>query len=141
MTSEPSVRHLPRELIDAIVAVGSELSLDAVLHRIVAAAADLVDAEYGALGVLSAPGSQRLSQFITVGVTDHQIDEIGPLPTGRGVLGLLIREPEPLRLDDLTRSPDSVGFPPNHPPMHTFLGVPIRVREDVFGNLYLTDKR
>ena len=138
---KPSPSRLPRELIEAIVSVGSELSLDAVLRRIVGAAAELVDARYGALGVLASPSSNRLVQFITVGLTSEEIEAIGPLPTGRGVLGLLIREPAPRRLADLTRSGDSVGFPANHPPMTTFLGVPVRVRDEVFGNLYLTEKR
>ncbi len=132
---------LPNELIDAVVAVGSESSLDAVLRRIVKAAVELVDAEYGALGVLAGPGSQVLSEFITVGMTPDQIAQVGQLPTGRGVLGVLIHEPRPLRLHDLTASSHSYGFPPGHPPMHSFLGVPIRVRDEVFGNLYLTEKR
>ncbi len=135
------LHQLPGELIDAIVSVGSESSLDAVLRQIVAAATKLVDAEYGALGVLSSPTSHRLSEFITVGMTEEEISAVGPFPSGHGVLGLLIHEPEPLRLEDLTRSADSFGFPPNHPPMRTFLGVPIRVRDEVFGNLYLTEKR
>jgi len=132
---------LPHELIDAIVAVGSESSLDAVLRLIVKAATDLVDAEYGALGVLAGPGSEVLAEFITIGMTPEEIDSVGRLPTGRGVLGLLIREPHPLRLPDLTASPSSYGFPAGHPPMRSFLGVPIRVRDEVFGNLYLTEKR
>ena len=141
MTSQTPTSDLPHELIDAIVAVGSESSLDAVLRRIVKAATDLVDAEYGALGVLAGPGSEQLAEFITVGMTPAEIAEVGQLPTGRGVLGLLIHEPHPLRLPDLTASPASFGFPPGHPPMRTFLGVPIRVRDEVFGNLYLTEKR
>ncbi len=123
------------------MSLGSELSLDAVLRRIVSAATDLVDAQYGALGVLTSPGSQRLGQFITVGMSAEEIETIGPLPTGKGVLGRLIRDPAPRRLPDLTKSRESVGFPAHHPPMTTFLGVPIRVRDEVFGNLYLTDKR
>lgn len=141
MGSPRSGSDLPHELIDAIVAVGSESSLDAVLRLIVKAATDLVDAEYGALGVLAGPGSEVLGEFITVGMAPDQIDSVGQLPTGRGVLGLLIREPHPLRMHDLTASSSSYGFPPGHPPMRSFLGVPIRVREEVFGNLYLTEKR
>ncbi len=140
MNTSPS-HQLPGELIDAIVSMGSEPNLDAVLRRIVTAATTLVDAEYGALGVLSSPTSHRLAEFVTVGMTDDQIAAVGQLPSGHGVLGLLIHEPSPLRLDDLTRNDDSFGFPPNHPPMRTFLGVPIRVRDEVFGNLYLTEKR
>lgn len=132
---------LPRALIDAIIAVGSEHSLDAVLRRIVAAAADLVDAEYGALGVLASPSSDQLSEFITVGMTPEEIAAVGEFPSGRGVLGLLIHEPFPRRMEDLTQSRESYGFPVNHPPMRTFLGVPIRVRDEVYGNLYLTEKR
>lgn len=132
---------LPHALIDAIIAVGSEHSLDAVLRRIVGTAADLVDAEYGALGVLASPSSDQLSDFITVGMTPEEIAAVGELPSGRGVLGLLIHEPFPRRMEDLTQSRESYGFPVNHPPMRTFLGVPIRVRDEVFGNLYLTEKR
>lgn len=133
--------QLPGELIDAIISVGSESNLDAVLRQIVSAATKLVDAKYGALGVLSSPASHRLSEFITVGMSEEEIAAVGDFPSGQGVLGVLIHEPFPLRLDDLTRSADSFGFPPNHPPMRTFLGVPIRVRDEVFGNLYLTEKR
>ena len=141
MTNTSPAHQLPGELIDAIVSVGSESNLDAVLRQIVTAATKLVDAEYGALGVLSSPTSHRLSEFITVGMTDEQIAAVGQLPSGHGVLGVLIHKPSPLRLEDLTLSEQSFGFPPNHPPMRTFLGVPIRVREEVFGNLYLTQKR
>src|SRR3954470_1650845 len=127
-------------LLDAVVAVGGDLDLQAVLHRIAQAAANLVDAEYAALGVISEDG-RSLAQFIVVGVDDDMVARIGDLPSGHGVLGKLITDPRPLRLDDLASSPDAYGFPPNHPPMHTFLGVPIRVRDAVFGNLYLTEKR
>ncbi|MEU1285940.1 GAF domain-containing protein [Kitasatospora sp. NPDC005856] len=127
-------------LLEAVLAVGRELDLSQALHRIVEAAADLVDARYGALGVIG-PDGHTLSQFLTVGLTDGEIAEIGPPPSGRGILGELIREPQPLRCPVLSDHPASVGFPPNHPPMHTFLGVPVRVHGEVFGNLYLTDKR
>ncbi len=100
---------------------------------------ELVDARYGALGVLDESGTS-LSQFITVGLDDETYRAIGVLPKGHGILGLLILEPKPIRLPDLHEHPDSYGFPPNHPPMKSFLGVPIRVRDQVFGNLYLTDK-
>jgi signal transduction histidine kinase len=127
-------------LLDAVVTVGSELSLPVVLHRIVETATELVDATYGALGVLDETGG-RLAEFLTVGIDELSANRIGPLPEGHGVLGLLIVDPVPLRLDDLTSHPDSFGFPPGHPVMRTFLGVPVRVRGEVFGNLYLTDKR
>lgn len=126
-------------LLDAVAAVNGDLDLDTLLHRIVEAAARLVDAEYGALGVLGA--DDRLAQFITVGIDPEAHARIGVLPTGRGILGVLIKEPRSLRLSDLAMHPASFGFPPHHPPMRTFLGVPVRVRGAVFGNLYLTDKR
>jgi signal transduction histidine kinase len=126
-------------LLDAILTIGSDLDLPAMLRRIVESATELVDATYGALGVLDTTRT-RLSQFITVGIPEEAHAAIGPLPEGHGILGLLIVEAEPLRLPDLRKHPDSFGFPPNHPPMTSFLGVPIRVRDEVFGNLYLTDK-
>ena len=119
--------------------VGSDLDLETVLDRIVKSAVSLVDARYGALGVLDETGTS-LSQFLTVGLDEETYQAIGPLPKGHGILGLLILEPTPIRLPDLREHPDSYGFPPNHPPMKSFLGVPIRVRDQVFGNLYLTDK-
>lgn len=99
----------------------------------------LVDAEYGALGVIG--DDRMLSEFHTVGISDEQRARIGDLPSGHGILGELIRQPEPLRLAEISEHPSSYGFPPHHPPMHSFLGVPIRVRDQVFGNLYLTEKR
>ncbi|GAA2436440.1 hypothetical protein GCM10010405_19510 [Streptomyces macrosporus] len=132
-------RDRVHSLLEAVLSVGRELDLSQVLQRIVEAAVVLVDAEYGALGVIGEDG--RLSRFIPVGLDEEQIEAIGPLPSGHGLLGELIRNPEPLRVPDLSRHPGSSGFPPNHPPMHSFLGVPIRVREEVFGNLYLTEKR
>ncbi len=128
-----------RELLDAVLAIGSDLDPASILLRIIEAAVGLVDARYGALGVLDDTGT-RLSQFITVGMDDAQSRRIGDLPEGHGILGLLILDAHPLRLPDLREHPDSFGFPPNHPPMRSFLGVPIRVRNEVFGNLYLTDK-
>ncbi|SOB85798.1 Histidine kinase-, DNA gyrase B-, and HSP90-like ATPase [Streptomyces sp. 1331.2] len=127
-------------LLEAVLAVGRELDLAQALHRIVEAAVDLVDARYGALGVIG-PDGHSLSQFLTVGLSAEEIAGIGPPPAGRGILGELIREPKPLRCPVLSDHPASAGFPPNHPPMHTFLGVPVRVHGEVFGNLYLTDKR
>ena len=128
-----------RQLLDAVLTIVSDLDLPAMLHRVVNSASELVDARYGALGVLDDTGT-RLAQFITVGIDDEVHRSIGHLPEGHGILGLLIVDAKPLRLPDLTKHPDSYGFPPNHPPMRSFLGVPIRVREQVFGNLYLTDK-
>jgi two-component system, NarL family, sensor histidine kinase DevS len=128
-----------RHLLDAVLTVGSDLDLPAMLQRIVEAAVELVDARYGALGVLDDTRT-RLAQFITIGLDDETYRAIGNLPEGHGILGLLIVDAKPLRLPDLREHPDSYGFPPNHPPMRSFLGVPIRVRDEVFGNLYLTDK-
>ena len=136
----PSVDHKElQHLLDAIISVGSELSLPVVLRRIVEAATVLVGARYGALGVLDETGT-GLSEFLTTGLDEETEAAIGPLPQGHGILGLLIVDPRPIRLPDLTAHPDSYGFPPNHPKMTTFLGVPIRVRGAVFGNLYLTEK-
>jgi signal transduction histidine kinase len=120
--------------------VSSGLDLASMLERIVRSAVELVDATYGALGVLDDAGT-KLAQFITVGIDDEQHRAIGNLPEGHGILGLLIVDAKPLRLPDLGEHPDSYGFPPNHPPMRSFLGVPIRLRDEVFGNLYLTDKK
>src|SRR3954471_12487200 len=128
-------------LLEAVVSIGSQLDLAGVLRRITETAAELADAQYAALGVLDPGGDIRLSQFITVGIGDELRAEIGDLPHGRGVLGLLIREPRPIRLTNLAAHPSSYGFPPGHPPMTTFLGVPITVRGEAFGNLYLTEKR
>jgi signal transduction histidine kinase len=128
-----------RRLLDGMLTVGSDLDLHTVLHTIIETAADLVDAQYGALGVLDQTGT-RLSDFITVGLDDAARAAIGPLPEGHGILGLLIVDPKPLRLPDLNEHPDRFGFPPNHPPMTSFLGVPIVVRGQVFGNLYMCDK-
>ncbi|MFJ9898344.1 GAF domain-containing protein [Streptomyces sp. NPDC091280] len=133
-------RDRVHSLLEAVLSVGRELDLEQALHSIVEAAAALVDAEYAALGVIG-PDGKRLSAFHTVGVSEDQIARIGPYPEGHGILGELIRHPEPLRLPKIAEHPSSYGFPPHHPPMNTFLGVPIRVRDQVFGNLYLTEKR
>jgi signal transduction histidine kinase len=127
-------------LLEAILSIASDLDLEGVLKRIVAAACELIDAKYGALGVLDATGDE-LSQFVTHGLSDEAESLIGERPKGHGVLGLLITDPRPIRLPDLGVHEKSYGFPVNHPPMHSFLGVPIRVRGLVFGNLYLTEKR
>ena len=128
-----------RGLLQAVLAIGSDLDLEAVLYRIVESAVELVGARYGALGVLDEAGIV-LAQFLTVGVDDDTHHAIGHLPEGHGILGVLIADPRPLRLPDLRAHPDSYGFPPHHPPMRSFLGVPIKIRDQVFGNLYLTDK-
>jgi GAF domain-containing protein len=125
-------------LLEAVVAVGSNLELEAVLRRIVEAAVELVDARYGALGVVGEGG--RLAEFVPVGFSEQDIARIAHWPEGRGLLGELISNPRPLRLPDLSAHPSSVGFPAAHPPMRSFLGVPVRIRDEVFGNLYLTEK-
>jgi len=125
-------------LLGAVVSLTEDLSLEAVLDRVVQSACELVGARYGALGVID--DAHQLGHFITVGIDDDGIRLIGDLPTGRGVLGHLIRQPDALRLDDLGAHEMATGFPPNHPDMKTFLGVPVRVRGAVFGNLYLTEK-
>ncbi len=129
---------VPR-LLDAMVGVVQNMSLPEVLHRIVRSSCDLVEARYGALGVIGP--DRTLSEFIQVGIAEADRERIGPLPTGKGVLGLLIDQPHPVRLADLGAHPLAAGFPANHPPMRSFLGVPITVRGQVFGNLYLTEKR
>ena len=127
-------------LLDAVMAVTADLELSEVLTRIMRSACELVDAKYGAMGVLG-PDGEHLVEFVTRGLTQEEHDAIGDLPSGHGVLGLLIREPRPRRLRDLRGHPDSYGFPPNHPPMHSFLGTPVRIRDEVFGNLYMTEKQ
>jgi signal transduction histidine kinase len=125
-------------LLEAVVSIESDLELETVLRRIVEAATTLVDARYGALGVIGE--GDRLARFVTVGMTEEEIVAIGHWPTGHGILGLLIKEPSLIRLADLSAHPASFGLPHAHPPMRRFLGVPVRVREEVFGNLYLTEK-
>jgi signal transduction histidine kinase len=126
-------------LLEAVVAVGSDLQLEAVLRRIVEAAVTLVDARYGALGVVGEDG--RLADFIPVGVDEAIIAGIDHWPEGRGLLGLLIKDPRPLRLAEIAGHPQSTGFPDGHPPMRSFLGVPVKIWDEVYGNLYLTEKR
>jgi len=125
-------------LLDAVVGIGADLDLHSVLDRIVAAACRLSGARFGALGVLGP--DDRLVDFITYGIGDATRERIGDLPEGHGILGLLIEEPKAIRLSRIADHPSSYGFPANHPPMTTFLGVPIRIRGSVFGNLYLTEK-
>ncbi len=127
-----------RALLDAVVAISSDLDMRSVLNRIVAAACEITGARYGALGVLG--HSKSLIDFITLGLTEGEREAIGDLPRGHGILGLLIDHPEAIRLKHLQEHPNSYGFPPNHPPMERFLGVPVRIRGTVFGNLYLTEK-
>lgn len=131
--------HL-RRVLDAVVALGSGQDLQTSLKQLTEAGTELVDARYGAMGVLSADRT-HLSDFITVGVTAEERTLLGEPPKGHGILGLLITDPRPLRLPDLTQHPDSFGFPPGHPPMTSFLGVPVVVGGEVYGNLYLTDKQ
>lgn len=128
-----------RALIDAGRMLTSELSLDAVLHRLTEVAAELTGARYAALGVIDSKGA-GLDRFVTYGLDERTEAAIGERPQGRGILGVLIREATPIRLHDLTRDPRSVGLPPGHPPMHSFLGVPIMLRGAAYGNLYLTEK-
>lgn len=138
LTEIASTRDKMQGLLDAVIAVGAGLELDSTLQRIVQAAVELVGARYGALGVL---GSQEnLSEFVYVGIDPETRSHMGHLPQGKGLLGLLIKDPRAIRLHDLAAHPASVGFPANHPPMHSFLGVPVRVRDEVFGNLYMTEK-
>jgi len=131
-------QHL-QHLLDAVLAVSSELDLLTVLRRVTAAAADLAGARYGALGVLD-ERRETLAEFVAVGIDDDLRELIGGYPRGHGILGTLIHDPRPLRLPDLSTHPDSFGFPPNHPPMTSFLGVPIMIHGEAFGNLYLCDK-
>ncbi|MGW4528291.1 sensor histidine kinase [Amycolatopsis sp. NPDC004378] len=126
-------------LLDAVLAVASGLELDTTLRRIVQSAIELGEAKYGALGVLAEDGS--LAEFLHLGIDDDTRRLIGDLPEGHGVLGVVIEEAKPLRLEEIAEHPASVGFPAHHPPMHTFLGVPVRVRDEVFGRLYLTEKK
>jgi signal transduction histidine kinase len=132
-------RERLRALLDAVVGIAADLDLRSTLQRIVRAACDLVGARYGALGVVGP--DNLLTEFITHGIDPETHAAIGDLPHGRGVLGLLIAEPRPVRMPEITNHPRSFGFPPNHPPMHSFLGVPVRIRDHVFGNLYLSEKQ
>ncbi|MFJ5725541.1 GAF domain-containing protein [Streptomyces sp. NPDC093149] len=128
-----------RSLLDAVMSLGRGLELPEVLRGIVEAAVTLTDAQYGALGIVG--DGQKLLEFLPVGISEQLAAVIGQTPCGRGILGELIHHPQPLRLTDLSSHPRSFGFPPHHPPMRTFLGVPVRVRDEVFGNLYLTEKQ
>jgi signal transduction histidine kinase len=134
-----NTRDSLQALLDAMLAVASGLELESTLHRIVTVATGLVDARYGALGVLGP--DNYLARFVYVGIDEQTRARMGDLPQGHGLLGQLISDPKPLRLCDLSKHPVSVGFPPHHPPMRSFLGVPVRVRDEVYGNLYLTEKK
>ncbi len=125
------------EVVEAVGAISRGLDLDETLQAVVKAAARVTQARYCALGVIGS--DRRIVRFITTGITDAERDLLGPLPTGRGILGVLIDEARPLRLRDLSQDPRSVGFPPNHPPMRSFLGVPVEGRDGIYGNLYLTE--
>ncbi len=135
--------NTPQWRLEQLVAAGtlltSELSLEGVLQRVVEIAVDVIGAKYAAIGVLG-PDGRSLESFITMGISETERAAIGPPPRGHGILGLVIRAGKPIRLPDLSKHPDSYGFPPNHPPMHSFLGVPIIGRRGTFGNLYLTEK-
>jgi signal transduction histidine kinase len=126
-------------LVGGMLLVEQDLDLAVVLRTIVSTAVELVGARYGALGVLDETGS-GLAEFVHIGMTPEDVAAIGRLPEGRGLLGQLIKDPRPLRLEDLHRHPESVGFPPGHPPMGSFLGVPVLVRGEPYGNLYLSEK-
>jgi signal transduction histidine kinase len=128
-----------RRVLDATLLIEADLELPALLRHVIDEALSMTSARFGAIGVLNEDRS-ALSEFITVGLTPEEEERIGARPTGRGVLGLLISHPEPLRASQISALPESYGFPPNHPPMSSFLGVPIKVRDEVYGNLYLTDK-
>ncbi|WP_030506493.1 GAF domain-containing sensor histidine kinase [Microbispora rosea] len=134
-----ATRDRVHALLEAVVSIGSDLDLEVVLRRIVETATTLVDATYGAMGVIGEEST--LIQFVPVGLSEEEIARIEHWPHGLGLLGLLIKEPQTLRLADISQHPESYGFPPGHPPMGSFLGVPVRVRDEVFGNLYLTEKR
>jgi signal transduction histidine kinase len=134
-----AARDRVRALLDVVVSIGSAMDLDDVLRRITQAARTLTDAKYGALGVIDDKG-ERLMELITVGLSDSEIAAIGPWPEGRGILGRLIKEQRLIRLADLTEDPESAGFPGGHPVMRRFLGVPIQLRDEIFGNLYLAEK-
>ncbi len=138
--AEPDVDRRRDALIQAGLTLASELSLPSVLQKIVDLACEVADARYGALAVLG-PDAKHIRDFLTHGLTDQERDAIGTLPEGRGILGLIIEESRPLRLANIRDHPQAAGFPPNHPAMTTFLGVPIEVRGRVFGNLYLAEKR
>jgi len=135
----PPTRDRGQMLIEAGLALTAELDLDAVLQRIIDLAAEITSARYGALGVLGP--DRTITRFVTAGITDEEREAIGDPPSGHGVLGILTKEAMAMRIDDLTRDPRTEGFPANHPPMHAFLGAPVRALGQVFGNIYLAEKQ
>jgi signal transduction histidine kinase len=137
--SELGEEAVHEKLLEAALQLMSERVTTTVLQRVVEIAAELADARYGALGVVGDDG--RITRFLTTGLTPEERTAIGPLPEGHGILGALIKDPRPLRLKEISSDPRSVGFPPNHPPMSSFLGAPVEARGQVFGNIYLTEKR
>ena len=141
MNTRRGRRREAQALVEAGIAITSELSLDAVLQTLIRIAAELTGARYSALGVIDRAGHE-LERFVTFGIDESETGRrSASCPRGRGILGVLIEDARPLRLDDLTRDPRSVGFPPNHPPMRSFLGVPVMTRGVAFGNLYLAEKQ
>ena len=136
----PEKRSRDQLLIEAGVALAAELDLDAVLQRIVQLAVDITDARYGALGVLTEDG-QEIERFVTEGISETERKALGPPPVGHGILGLLIDEQRSMRIADIMKDPRAHGFPPNHPPMRSFLGAPVKALGQVFGNIYLTEKQ
>ena len=134
----PSTDRRIMSLVEAGMALASEIDLDSLLQRIADISREVIGAQYGAVGVLGEGG--ELARFVYSGIDEETAGRIGDLPTGRGVLGALIEEGRPLRLQEISDHPRSYGFPPDHPPMHSFLGVPIIVRDHIFGRLYLTEK-
>ncbi len=128
-----------RRVLDAVLLIEKDLELPALLRHVIEEAASMTGARYAAVGVLN-DDKTALAEFVTFGLAPDQVAQIGILPTGKGVLGALIVDPEPLRVSRIEDHPESFGFPPNHPPMRSFLGVPVKVRDEIYGNLYLTDK-
>ena len=139
MTTPAQQQERLKGLVAAGIALSSELSLDDLLLKLAETAAALTGARYAALGVID-PSGTGLERFVHIGIDEETVTEIGDLPLGRGILGALITDARPLRLESISDDPRSVGFPPNHPPMQGFLGVPILLRGRAFGNLYLTEK-
>ena len=139
VANAPSTQERLRELLSATAPLITETSLDGVLRRVVRVAAQVIGARYAAIGVVG-PDGKTLESFTAHGIDSELEQRIGPPPRGHGILGLVMREARPIRLSDLTKHPDSYGFPPHHPPMRSFLGVPILGSRGVFGNLYLTEK-
>ena len=136
---QPPARERLERLVVAVSSLITEVSLDGLLQHVVEIAAEVIGAQYAAIGVIE-PDGRLLESFTTYGISEEERARIGPLPRGHGILGLVVREARPIRLPDLTRHPDSFGFPPHHPEMRSFLGVPIVAKRGVFGNLYLTEK-